>query len=112
MLYATSGRFDEALGALAQAYRADVLWPVLPAMEVLIRLCRREFDSAVACGKKAVELHPYLHAAGSYAQALEFTANGSGSRTIPASLHHVPGPPWIRAYRPPAWPGVDGVPSP
>ncbi len=75
MLYATSGRFDEALDILAKAYCADALWPVLPAMEVLIRLClRREFDCAVACGKKAVELHPYLHAGRFlYAQALEFT---------------------------------------
>ena len=31
-------------------------------------------DCAVACGKKAVDLHPYLHAGRFlYAQALEFT---------------------------------------
>jgi tetratricopeptide (TPR) repeat protein len=100
MLYATSGRFDEALGALAQAYRADVLWPVLPAMEVLIRLCRREFDSAVACGKKAVELHPYLHAGRFlYAQALEFTGQmDQALEQYRRACTMSPDLLWIRAY--------------
>jgi tetratricopeptide (TPR) repeat protein len=100
MVYATSGRFDEALDTLAQAYCADALWPMLPAMEVLIRLCRREYDCAVACGKKAVELHPYLHAGRFlYAQALEFTGQMDQAldqyrraATISPDL------PWIRVH--------------
>lgn len=72
LLYATSGRFEEAFDILAKAYEVDALWPLLPAMEVLVRLCHREFDSAVACGKKAVDLHPYLPLGRHlYAQALE-----------------------------------------
>jgi len=49
---------------------------MLPAMEVLILLSGREIESAVACGKKAVELHPYLHVGRLlYAQALEFNGH-------------------------------------
>jgi tetratricopeptide (TPR) repeat protein len=100
LLYATSGRFDESLDLLSQAYSADALWPLLPAMEVLIRLCRREFDCAVACGKKAVDLHPYLHAGRFlYAQALEFRGQMDEALdqyrlagTISPDL------PWIRAH--------------
>lgn len=60
LLYAATGRFDEAQAALDDAYLADPLWPMLPTMEVLLLLCRREFDCAVACGRKAVDLHPYF----------------------------------------------------
>jgi tetratricopeptide (TPR) repeat protein len=74
VLYATMKRFDEALDALSQAYAVDGLWPILPAAEILIRCCRGEFDAAVACGKKAIDLHPYLALGRShYAQALEFS---------------------------------------
>jgi len=33
---------------------------VVAATEVIIRFCRREFDAAARCVKKALELHPYL----------------------------------------------------
>jgi tetratricopeptide (TPR) repeat protein len=100
MLYATWGRFDEALDILSQAYCADALWPMLPAMEVLIRLCRREFECAVACGKKAVELHPYLHAGRFlYAQALEFTGQMDHAlEEYRLACTMSPDLPWIRAY--------------
>jgi tetratricopeptide (TPR) repeat protein len=74
VLYATTKRFDEALDALSHAYAVDGLWPILPVAEILIRCCRGEFDYAVACGKKAIDLHPYLALGRShYAQALEFS---------------------------------------
>lgn len=74
VLYATMQRFDEALEALTHAYAVDGLWPILPAAEILVRCCRGEFDSAVACGKKALDLHPYFALGRShYAQALEFS---------------------------------------
>jgi len=100
MVYATSGRFDEALDVLSQAYCADALWPPLPAMEVLIRLCRREFDCAVVCGKKAVDLHPYLHAGRFlYAQALEFRGHmGEALAQYRLAGTISPDLPWIRAH--------------
>ena len=73
ILYAVNRRFDEAIASLGEAYRADSLWPILPSAEILIRCCRGEFDCAIACGKKALDLHPYLPMGRShYAQALEF----------------------------------------
>jgi tetratricopeptide (TPR) repeat protein len=100
MVYATSGRFDEALDVLSRAYCADALWPMLPAMEVLIRLCRREFDCAVACGKKAVDLHPYLHAGRFlYAQALEFTGRMDEALEQYRRAGTIsPDLPWIRVH--------------
>ena len=51
----------------------DPLWPLWPATEVIIRFCRREFDEAAQCVKKALELHPYLLLGRAFcAQALEY----------------------------------------
>ncbi|HVV47277.1 MAG TPA: tetratricopeptide repeat protein [Bryobacteraceae bacterium] len=73
VLYATMKRFDEALDAIETAYALDGLWPILPAAEILVRCSRGEFDTAVACGKKALDLHPYFTLGRShYGQALEF----------------------------------------
>lgn len=72
ILYASSGRDPEAQEALARAYHADALHPALPSIEVLVHLCARQFDLAIASGRKAVELHPYLPLGRHlYAQALE-----------------------------------------
>jgi tetratricopeptide (TPR) repeat protein len=76
MLYAAMGRLDDALRALEEANAADPLLPVLPAAEINVRFCRREFDAAIACGKKALELHPYLQLVRVfYAQALEYAGH-------------------------------------
>jgi len=73
VLYATMKRFDDALKALDRAYAVDGLWPILPAAEMLVRCCLGEFDQAVECGRKAIDLHPYFSLGRShYAQALEF----------------------------------------
>jgi len=73
VLYASTHRTGEALDMLTEAYAADSLWPILPAAEILVRCCRGEFDQAAACGKKALDLHPYFALGRShYAQALEF----------------------------------------
>src|ERR1700689_4794447 len=73
ILYATMGRLDNALGAVTQALEADPLWPPGPATEVIIRFCRREFDTAAQCVKRALELHPYLLLGRAFcAQALEY----------------------------------------
>jgi tetratricopeptide (TPR) repeat protein len=72
VLYATMKRFDEAMEALRHAYAVDGLWPILPAAEILTRCCRGELEAAVACGKKAIDLHPYLALGRAhYAQALD-----------------------------------------
>jgi serine/threonine-protein kinase len=72
VLYATMKRFEEALEVLRHAYAVDGLWPILPAAEILTRSCRGEFDIAVACGKKAIDLHPYFALGRAhYAQALD-----------------------------------------
>jgi tetratricopeptide (TPR) repeat protein len=72
LLYTTGRRFHEASKILEQAFAIDPLWPPLPTVEILLRLSNREFECAAACGKKAVELHPYLPMARFlYAQAME-----------------------------------------
>jgi DNA-binding winged helix-turn-helix (wHTH) protein len=73
MLYVTQNRLDDALNISLAARNTHSLWPTVPAHEILIRLCRREYDAAVACGKKAIELHPYLYLARVfYGEALEY----------------------------------------
>jgi tetratricopeptide (TPR) repeat protein len=74
MLYVTQNRLDDALKILLSARDTHSLWPTVPANEILIRVCRREFEAAVACGKKALELHPYLYMGRVlYGEALEYS---------------------------------------
>jgi tetratricopeptide (TPR) repeat protein len=61
MLYVTQGRLDDAMNILLRARVTHSLWPTVPANEILVRFFRREYESAVSCGKKALELHPYLY---------------------------------------------------
>jgi tetratricopeptide (TPR) repeat protein len=73
ILYVTMNRLDDALDVVNQAHAVDPLWPLWPATEVVVRFCRREFDAAARCVKKALELHPYLLLGRAFcAQALEF----------------------------------------
>lgn len=99
MLYAAIGQFDKALEMLEQGYQVDPLWPVLPAVEVLVRFCRRDFNCAVECGKKALELHPYMQLSRAYyAQALEYS--GRGEEALAQYRHTCvmcPDMPWLRA---------------
>ena len=72
MLYASWGRLDEALDVLDRAHKVDPLLPHLPALETFVRVCRRETDTAMGCGRRAVELHPHLQVGRIfYALALE-----------------------------------------
>jgi tetratricopeptide (TPR) repeat protein len=76
MLYVTLGRLDDALNILLSARTTHSLWPTVPANEILIRFCRREYAAAVECGKKALELHPYLYLGRIfYGEALEYSGN-------------------------------------
>ncbi len=82
MLYVSQGRLDDALNILLRARATHSLWPTVPANEILVRFFRREYEVAIACGKKALELHPFLYLgrlfygeslehSGKYNQALE-----------------------------------------
>ncbi len=72
-MYASCGRSDEALDVLARGHKADPLLPTVPAMTMLIRFWRREFDAAIALGQETIELHPYVQVVrATYGQALEF----------------------------------------
>lgn len=73
MVYIAVGRLDDAHKVIEQGYKVDPLWPMLPATEVSVRFFGRDFESAIASGKQAVELHPYILIGRClYAQALEF----------------------------------------
>ena len=99
MLYIAQGRFDDALEVMVQTQNSHELWPTLPASEALIRLCLRQFDSAVALGKQAVDLHPYLHLSRVfYAQALEYAGQIEEALAQYRLAWIVSsGPTWIRA---------------
>jgi DNA-binding winged helix-turn-helix (wHTH) protein/Flp pilus assembly protein TadD len=71
VLYASVGRLDAALDMVLQGRAVEPLCPVMLPTETFIRLCRREFDLAVSCGKIGVDLHPYQQVGRShYAEAL------------------------------------------
>jgi len=74
VLYSSVGCFTEAFNILAQARKVDPLWPLLPAAEVSIHFLNRDYDSAIHCGKRAIDLHPFIQIGRFYyAQALEYS---------------------------------------
>jgi tetratricopeptide (TPR) repeat protein len=99
MLYVTQGRLEDALNILLRARSTHSLWPTVPANEILIRFFRREFESALACGKRALELHPYLYLGHLfYGESLEHSGKAS------QALEHYrlavimsPDLPWLQA---------------
>jgi len=99
MLHICRGRFDDARKVLEYAYRADALWPVLPLADLSARFYARDYVGAVAQGRRALELHPYLQLGRAYfGQALEF----SGSLTEALEQYRAasglcPDLPWLRA---------------
>jgi tetratricopeptide (TPR) repeat protein len=73
MLYTSLGRFDDAVKTLDKGYKIDPLFPVLPAVEVSLQFFSRNYEAAIACGRKSLELHPYILIGRCwYAQALEY----------------------------------------
>ena len=99
VVYAAEGRLDAALDLMRKPTEIDLLQPAFAFAETVIRLFRREFDLAIACGKNALNLHPgtpfgRVH----YAEALEHAGYQNeaireyqiaGSMSLDA--------PWIRA---------------
>jgi tetratricopeptide (TPR) repeat protein len=84
---------------LLRARTTHSLWPTVPANEILVRFFRREFETAVACGKKALELHPYLYLGRLfYGESLEH----SGKHTQALEQYRLavimsPDLPWLQA---------------
>ncbi len=99
MLYVTQGRLDDALNILLRARTTHSLWPTVPANEILVHFFRHEFESAVACGKRALELHPYLYLGHLfYGEALEH----SGQYILALEQYRLavimsPDLPWLQA---------------
>lgn len=94
MVYATSGRFDEALDVLSQAYCADALWPPLPAMEVLIRFAAANSIARLPAGRR-----PWICASMLACRPFPLCpspgiqrSHGRGAGSIPASRHDLARP--------------------
>jgi len=99
MLYGALGRFDEAIDVLTQGQRADPLLSTLAAADVLVRCWQRDFEAAVAVGRKGVELHPYLHVVRvNYGEALEFAGRlEEALAQYQVASVIAPDFPWLRA---------------
>jgi DNA-binding winged helix-turn-helix (wHTH) protein/Flp pilus assembly protein TadD len=99
LLYSSKGQLDAALEMVVQGRAADPLCPVLLSIETFIRMCRSEFDEAVACGKSSIDLHPYQHVGRAhYAQALERTGRvDEAFAEMRLACVMSPDLPWLRA---------------
>jgi tetratricopeptide (TPR) repeat protein len=99
LLHGSMGRFDQALEILERGKQVDPLLPTLAASEVLVRCWQRDFDAAIALGRRHVELHPYVQIIRvNYAEALRF----AGRPREAIAQYHVasiisPDVPWLRA---------------
>jgi DNA-binding winged helix-turn-helix (wHTH) protein len=99
MLYGSLGRFDEALDVLSRGKKLDPLLSTLAATEVLVRCWQRDFEGAVALGRQAIELHPYLQVIRvNYGQALQF-AGRPDEALAQYQIASIISPdlPWLRA---------------
>jgi DNA-binding winged helix-turn-helix (wHTH) protein/protein involved in temperature-dependent protein secretion len=99
MLYAGTGRLDEALEQVEVVRAIDPLWVQLPASEVFVRFFRRELKEALAAARQALELHPYLPLSRAlYAQALEFSGDiEEALKQYRMATVLCPDLPWLRA---------------
>jgi DNA-binding winged helix-turn-helix (wHTH) protein/tetratricopeptide (TPR) repeat protein len=72
LIYGARRCFEQAIDVLARGRAVDPLLPTLAAADVLVRCWQRDFDAAIALGRKYVELHPHLHVIRvNYGEALE-----------------------------------------
>ncbi|MBZ5673217.1 MAG: winged helix-turn-helix domain-containing protein [Acidobacteriia bacterium] len=99
MLYAGTGRLDEALEQVEAVRAIDPLWVQLPASEVFVRFFRRELPEALAAARQALELHPYLPLSRAlYAQALELSGDTEEAlKQYRMATVLCPDLPWLRA---------------
>jgi tetratricopeptide (TPR) repeat protein len=98
MLYTACGRFEDALQALAKGYKVDPLFPVLPAVEVSVQFFARNYEAAIDCGRKSLDLHPYILVGRCYyAQALQYAGRlDDALREYRAACALLPGLTWPR----------------
>jgi DNA-binding winged helix-turn-helix (wHTH) protein/Flp pilus assembly protein TadD len=99
MLYAGTGRLEEALQQVDEVRAIDPLWVQLPAAEVSVRFFRRELNEALAAARRGLELHPYLPLGRAlYAQALEFLGDTEEAlKQYRMATVFCPDLPWLRA---------------
>jgi len=99
MLYASTGRLDEALEQVEEVRAIDPLSVQLPSTEVFARFFRRELPAALAAARDALELHPYLPLSRAlYAQALEFSGDTEEAlKQYRMATVICPDLPWLRA---------------
>jgi DNA-binding winged helix-turn-helix (wHTH) protein/Flp pilus assembly protein TadD len=99
MVYAGTGRLDEALEQVEEVRAIDPLWVQLPASEVFVRFFRRELDEALAAARQGLELHPYLPLGRAlYAQALESSGDTEEAlKQYRMATVLCPDLPWLRA---------------
>jgi tetratricopeptide (TPR) repeat protein len=98
MLYTARGRFNDALEALAKGYKVDPLFPVLPAVEVSVQFFARNYEAAIDCGRKSLDLHPYILVGRCYyAQALEYSGRlDEALQEYRTACSMLPGLTWLR----------------
>ena len=99
MIYAGTGRLEEALEQVEEVRAIDPLSVHLPASEVFLRFFRRELDAALTAARQALELHPYLPLSRVlYAQALEFSGDTEEAlKQYRLATVLSPDLPWLRA---------------
>ena len=99
MLYASRGRSDDALEIIQRGYVVDPLLPMMPTIEMTVRLWRREFALAADIGARAVELHPYVQIVRAiYGEALRFLGRGEEALAqYQRGSVMSPDLPWLRA---------------
>lgn len=98
MLYTAMGRTSDALAVLTQAYKVDPLFPILPAVEVSVQFFGRNYEAAIACGRKSLELHPYILVGRCYyAEALEYAGQiEEALKEYRTAFTLLPGLTWLR----------------
>jgi DNA-binding winged helix-turn-helix (wHTH) protein/Flp pilus assembly protein TadD len=99
MLYASRGRSDDALEIIRRGYDVDPLLPMMPTIEMTVRVWRREFGLAAEIGARAVELHPYVQIVRAiYGEALRFLGRGEEALAqYQRGSVMSPDLPWLRA---------------
>jgi tetratricopeptide (TPR) repeat protein len=99
MLYAGTGRFEQALQALEQARVADPIWPTLSALKIFVYFAARDFNAAISSWTEALDLYPYLHLGRAYyAQALEYSGRvDEALNQYTTTCTFAPDVPWLRA---------------
>jgi tetratricopeptide (TPR) repeat protein len=101
MLYATMGRFAEALDILTHAEASEPLLPTLPPARVFILACQGQHEAALRVAREAVDLHPQMPLGRAmYADALDRAGYPEHAlREWRQACLHSPDVPWLRAMQ-------------